>query len=161
MLFAVLRQIGGLPQVCSYSKLVACPGRIIPGPQVTWLFAAARLASFNRSRQNFSHGGTSLISIVDSTLQSWFCSSCQLRLFAVIVPMSKLKTTLLYSSRALNAALTNRPPIHRSKFVFLAAVSLADQIWDISADPNLNYLRRGDFYVAMRLIATAQVRVIS
>lgn len=33
------------------------------------------------------------------------------------------------------------------------------KIWDISAgDPSLNYLRLGDFYVAMRLIAMAQVR---
>lgn len=32
------------------------------------------------------------------------------------------------------------------------------QVWDIAGYPKLNYLRREDFYVAMRLIAMAQVR---
>lgn len=32
------------------------------------------------------------------------------------------------------------------------------QVWDIAGDPSLKYLRREDFYVAMRLIAMAQVR---
>ena len=34
---------------------------------------------------------------------------------------------------------------------------LSSQIWDLSADPRLNYLRPEDFYVSMRLIAMAQV----
>lgn len=40
----------------------------------------------------------------------------------------------------------------------LHSSAIEKQIWDISCDPKLGYLRREDFYVAMRLIATAQVR---
>lgn len=42
---------------------------------------------------------------------------------------------------------------------FLSDFFLWMKIWDISAgDTSLNYLRPEDFYVAMRLIAMAQVR---